>query len=191
MTPPTRLGDVAEVVNGRIPAKTVDTGDGPRFFGLAEISGHPLRVIEPGIDLKQATYLRAGDVVVALLGDLGASAIVDADDAGAVLGRECAAVRITAPGLLLPSWLYAWTKSQHFQDQIAGNASGTTMPRVTSRALADFSLPIPPRSTQEQLEATTHCLDVALRSTKDLIRNVEDLRQAEVDLAIGKELEAR
>ena len=92
MIPLVRLGNVAKVLKGRVPAKTIEDGTGARFFDIAEISGHPPRIVEPGIDLSQAIFLRKGDVVVALLGDLGKSAIVNHSGEGAVLGRVQGAI---------------------------------------------------------------------------------------------------
>jgi type I restriction enzyme S subunit len=189
VTAAARLGDVAEVLKGQVPAKTVDHGDGPRIFGIAEISGHEPRALEPGTSLQHAVYLKAGDVVVALLGEhgLGATALIASRAEGTVLARECAGLRVTAPGLL-PSWLYAWTKSGHFSEQIRTHASGGAMSRVSIQRLADFRLPLPPRPDQERLEAKIGQLDVALRSTTDLISNLNSLRDAEIDLAIAQAL---
>lgn len=188
MTALAPLWEAAELIPGRIPPKTADSGDGLRYFGIPEISGRPPRVLEPGTDLKPATYLRAGDVVVALAGELGRSAIVDDSQAGAVLGRECAALRIKTSGQLLPSWLHAWTKSQHFRSQVDTRSRGSTQPRLSIAALAEFVLPIPGLSAQAQFAATTERLDAVLRSASALIRDVEDLRQADVDLAIANAL---
>lgn len=189
MTSVVRLGDVAEMLKGQVPAKTSDGGDGPRLFGIAEISGHEPRKLEPGTSLDRAVYLLTDDVVVALLGErgLGATAMVDGQADGAVLAKECGALRVSAPNLL-PTWLYAWTKSEHFHEQIRRHASGGTMSRVSIRGLADFRLPLPPRSYQERLEADVKRLDDALRSTTDLIRNMEGLKASEIDLAVAKVL---
>jgi restriction endonuclease S subunit len=189
MTSIVHLDDVAEILKGQVPAKVSDEGDGPRLFGIAEISGHAPRVLEPGTSLERAVYLRTGDVVVALLGErgLGATALIDGRADGAVLARECAAMRVSAPGLL-STWLYAWTKSEHFNEQIRRHASGGSMSRVNVRDLADFRLPLPPRSHQERFGAEIDRLDVALRKTTDLIRNLEGLREAEINLAIAKAL---
>ena len=115
MTSMVHLGDVAEILKGQVPAKVSDDGDGPRLFGIAEISGHAPRVLEPGTSLERAVYLRTGDVVVALLGErgLGATALIDGRADGTVLARECAAMRVSTPSLL-STWLYAWTKSEYF-----------------------------------------------------------------------------
>jgi restriction endonuclease S subunit len=189
MTSMVHLGDVAEILKGHVPAKVSDDGDGPRLFGIAEISGHAPRVLEPGTSLERAVYLRTGDVVVALLGErgLGATALIDGRADGTVLARECAAMRVSTPSLL-STWLYAWTKSEYFNEQIRRRASGGSMSRVNIRDLADFRLPLPPRSHQQRLEAEIDRLDVALRSTTDLIRNLEDLREAEINLAVAKAL---
>jgi hypothetical protein len=173
-----------------VPAKVSDEGDGPLFFGIAEISGHAPRVVDPEVDLENAIHLQVGDVVVVLLGEsaLGAAALIDDRAEGAVLGRECAALRVTANDYLLPSWLYAWTKSRHFDEQVRRHASGGSMSRLSVRALEEFALPLPPRCHQERLEAEMYRLDEALRSTAGLIRNLEELRGAEIDLAVARAL---
>lgn len=185
-----QLGDVAQILRGQVPAKVSDEGDGSRFFGIAEISGHIPRVVESGVDVEHAVHLQAGDVVVALLGErtLGAAALVGDRAEGAVLGRECAALRVTARGRLLPSWLYAWTKSRHFEEQVRRHASGGSMSRISIKYLAEFTLPLPPRPDQERLETEMARLDEALRSTADLIRDLEVLRDAEIDLAVARAL---
>jgi hypothetical protein len=186
MTSLVRLGDVAKVLQGRVPAKTIEHGAGPRFFGIAEISGHPPRVVEPGVDLSQATSLQKEDVVVALLGDLGKSAIVDDSGDGAVLGRECAALRVSNPDRLLPSWVFSWTQSPHFKAQVTEHASGSVMRRVKARALADFLLPLPTLSYQRELEEEVSRYDTVLTATRELIQTLEDLRSAAGSLAMAR-----
>ena len=176
---------MADVLQGRVPAKTIDTGQGTRFFGIAEISGQEPRSLEAGTDLSRAVYLQTGDIVIALLGDLGKSAMIDDRAAGAVLGRECAALRITQNERLLPSWLHAWTESQDFRQQIARHASGTTMPRVSTRTLADLVLPLPSLSCQQELAAKIGQFDAVLKTTEEMVRNLQELRAAEVNLAIA------
>src|SRR5216684_3481061 len=158
-------------------------------LALLKISGRPPRMVLPEIDLSHAAYLERGDVVVALLGDLGKSAVVDDRGAGAVLGRECAALRISASDQLLPAWLEAWTRSEHFKNQVAGHTSGSTMPRLNRRALADFTLPIPSMSYQEELAADVERVDAVLVATREMVRDLEDLRAAEVDLAVARVIE--
>jgi restriction endonuclease S subunit len=186
MTILVRLGDVVNVLPGRVPAKTTEHSNGARFFGIAEISGRLPRTVEPGIDLSRATYLRSGDVVVALLGDLGKSALVDDRSDGAALGRECAALRISDREALLPAWLYAWTQSPHFKAQVAERASGTVMRRINTRALPDFRLPLPELPYQRELEAEVSRYDAALIAAKDMIRTLEDLRAATSSLAMAQ-----
>lgn len=190
MIPYVRLGDLATTLQGRVPARTTDDQDGQRFFGMAEISGHQPRVVEPQIDLSGALYLEPGDVVVALLGEVGKSAMVDRRSVGAVLGRECAVLRVTAEDRVLSAWLYAWTQSPHFKTQIAQHVSGATMPRVSVRALKEFVLPLPPLPQQHELADRIDVLNAILAAMTQMVRDLEDLRGAELQLAVGKVLPA-
>ncbi len=184
-----RLGDLATVFKGRVAAKTVADGDGPRFFGIAEISAHGAtapRYVDPVADLDEAVFLQPGDIVVALLGDIGNAVMVNERAAGAVLGRECAALRVTAAGHVLPSWLYAWTASQEFKSQVMLHTSGTTMPRVSTRAIEDFTLPLPSLDRQRELEQLVDRFDAALTATATALQHMEELRTLEMDLAVAE-----
>src|SRR6185312_9910453 len=188
MIPLVRLGNVAKVLKGRVPAKTIEDDTGARFFGIAEISGHPPRIVEPGIDLSQAIFLRKGDVVVALLGDLGKSAIVNHSGEGAVLGGSTQRCECLTPRVL-PTWLMAWTESPNFKAQVAGHALGSVMRSINVRALADFVLPLPPLAYQEELEGEVNRYDAVLTAAREMIRDLEDVRAAAASLAMARTAE--
>src|SRR4051794_10554600 len=109
MTGTHRLADVARVVRGRAAAHTVPESEGLKLFGIAEITarGHGTpRYLEHGAEVDGPTVAE-GDVVVALLGNIGDAALVDASNAGAVLARDCAALRVPVPNTVRPAWLAA------------------------------------------------------------------------------------
>jgi hypothetical protein len=174
------------VLQGRASAKTIDGGEGSRIYGIAEISGHPPRSIEQGTDRGSPVHVQCGDVVMALAGDPGRSAVIDDRAAGAVLARECAALRVTATDRLLPQWLHAWAESQDFQRQVAQHASGGTAPRINIGILAEFTVPLPSLSSQHELAAKIYHFETVLRATTELLRNLQDLRAAESRLAVAK-----
>jgi hypothetical protein len=187
----TRIGDIADVLRGTTAANTVDEANAPRFFGLAEISER--RISEPRYpdqtaDLSRAVYLKAGDVVIALLGRLGESALIDEQLAGAVLGRECAAIRLRGQGVAVtPGWLYAWTRSHAFRQLVETRSSGTTMPRLSVRSLKELEIPIAPmdlqRSTADRLAELGAAIEAMDRTSTALRR----LRDIEIDLAVMDE----
>lgn len=186
------LRDVVEVFNGTVPAKTVDASSGVRFFGIAEVStGGPSspRYLGDDVDLSKAVYLQPGDVVVVLLGDIGRTTLVDNEYVGAVLGRECAAMRVRAPQKLESAWLYAWTRSQEFRTLAKGSATGDTMPRLRTRVLEEFAMPLPDYTAQQRVADLVKHFDLAVSTTSTTLTKLRALRDVEIDralLAAGK-----
>lgn len=181
------LGDVATITRGTVPAKPTDSEDGVPFFGIAEISaggtGAP-RLVEPD-EGKPPTILRAGDVVVALMSNIGQSALITSRHEGAVLGRECAVIRPAGPEVN-GAWIYVWTQSAQFRDQAVRHASGSTMPRLSYRALSNLTIPVPPLERREELLRDAQQLleefDSALWKVGQLQSYLTELRTLEVEL---------
>jgi restriction endonuclease S subunit len=185
-----RLGDLTRTLRGRVPANTVDDPVGPRFFGIAEISARGRsapRYIERGTEqLDDAAILEEGDVVISLLGNIGDATIIESGAAGAVLGRECAALRVTAQDVLRPAWLSAWTASDEFRSQVARDTSGTTMPRLSPRALENFTVTVPSLVRQLEVDGLVRRFDAAIATTATTLQQLEALRVAELQLAMAK-----
>lgn len=188
MTDLVRIGDVAEIHRGTIAANTTDIIAGPGFFGLAEIanSGVVTRSPEPGADLERAFILRRDDIVVALLGKLGQAAIVTADAAGSILGRECAAVRVKAGEQRVEArWLFAALRSSQLRDRAQVAASGSTMPRLSVKSLADFTITMPTRRAQAEAIERFDLLEKAIVSQAQLLQSLNALFDAEIELAVA------
>lgn len=181
------LGDVATIIRGTVPAKPTDSPEGVPFFGIAEISagaaGAP-RLVETD-DTKHPTILRAGDVVVALMSNIGQSALIAPRHEGAVLGRECAVIRPAGPETT-GAWIYVWTQSAQFRDQAIRHTSGATMPRLSYRALSDLTIPIPPQEQQREAEQMLDEFDSALSKVGQLQSYLTELRTLEVELLLTK-----
>jgi len=185
-----RLGELADLLLGRTPAPQTDDTSGPIFVGLAELSDRerPTRRA-PATDDK-AIVLQPGDVVVARLSNIGASTLVTPDRlAGAVLGRECVALRPTDQGVT-GDWLYLWTLSEHFLEQVRRSTSGGVMPRLDGKALRNFVVPVPDLATQAALHASDVRFDAALAELRQLVSDVAELRQLELNIAVAEIVES-
>lgn len=186
MTHQVVLRDVARVLNGLTPANTSTEREGPLFFGQVEVSaggsGEP-RYVRAGVDLSRGVPLREGDVVVSLLGQVGRSSVVPRVYEGAVLGRECAAIRLQDTAHLLNGWLLAWTRTHGFLRQVERHASGSTMPRLRRGDLESFSLPVADITAQRRVEQLTTAFDDAVRTASQHLASVQKLRDVEIDLA--------
>ncbi len=181
------LGDVATILRGTVPAKPTDSEDGVPFYGIAEISAGGTgaqRLVEPD-DGKPPTILHAGDVVVALMSNIGQSALLTSRHEGAVLGRECAVIRPAGPEAT-GAWIYVWTQSAQFRDQAVRHTSGSTMPRLSYRALSDLTIPIPSLEQQGGAEQMLDEFDSALWKVGQLRSYLTELRTLEVELLLTK-----
>lgn len=177
------LGDVAEVYRGTVPARPTEAEGGIPFFGLAELApDRPIapRLVEPDPADGKPIVLAEGDVVVALMSKIGRSALVTAQHAGAVLGRECALVR---PGPeVAGAWIYVWTQSAQFRDQVGRHTSGTTMPRLSYRALASLEIPMPTTGQQQRAAAVLNDFDDAIGKVTQVQAYLTELRAVEIEL---------
>jgi hypothetical protein len=60
------------------------------------------------------------------------------------------------------------------------------MPRISTRALADFKIPLPSLPYQKEVAEDINHYDSVLVATRDLIRNLEGLRTAAGSLAVAR-----
>jgi hypothetical protein len=188
-----RLGDLVRTLRGQVPANTISEPDGPRFFGIAEISargrGEP-RYVDPDVEVRNPVTLDEGDVVVALLSNTGDATMIGADAAGAILGRECVALRITAPNVVLPAWLCAWMDSEECRFQVSLHTTGTAMSRLPVKALENFTVTVPPMAQQVEVDELLRRFDAAIRETAMTLQHLEHLRATELELAIASHQES-
>lgn len=179
------LGELAEVRRGTTPAKTVGLDDGPGFFGLAEISqgGIVTRQPEPGLPLEDAVEVQPDDIIIALMGKLGDSAV--ALDS-AFLGRECAAIRLRAnEDRISPRWLSLALRSRTSRDRLQRHARGSTMPRLPIRRIMELPIPVPSIPQQRRTLERFDIIDAAVRAQSNLLVALNELYDAEVELAIA------
>jgi restriction endonuclease S subunit len=117
------------------------------------------------------------------MSSIGSSLLITARHEGAVLGRECAALRPRSPEIT-GSWVYVWTQSEDFAQQVARYITGTTMPRLSRRAIPDFTLPLPDLKKQREVEALLAEFDAALAKTGQVVAELTELRRIELQLLI-------
>lgn len=181
------LGSVAAILRGTAPPKPSDSKTGVPLFGTVEVSARDL--VQPEfVDADELgthpVFLKTGDIVVALAGQAGQSRLVTPPYDGAVLGRECAIVRPASPDLT-PMWTYIWTQSALFRDQVLRHTAGTTLPRLSHKALATFKIPVPPLEDQHRAERLLRELDVALARVGDMHSQLKELRELRLDLFVA------
>jgi restriction endonuclease S subunit len=183
------IGEVAEICRGTTPANTTEHYTGIGFFGLAEISngGRVSRSPELAPDMDRAVTLREGDIVMALLGKIGQVAFVGGFAAGSVLGRECARIRVRSNDLgITPQWLYIALRSTDLRDHAESLATGSTMPRLSTMALAEIPFPAPPPGEPDAIGNRLSKIEEAITANERVVSALKALRAAEIDLTLSK-----
>jgi restriction endonuclease S subunit len=187
------LGELVDVVSGAVPAKPTDEPIGEPFVGITEISAGgaaaPRHVAMDDVP-HGAPRLAVGDVAIALMSNIGSSLFVTPRHEGAVLGRECAMLRPRAAEVT-GAWLYVWTQSEDFAQQVERHVTGTTMPRLSRRALSDFALPLPDLDTQIEAQRLLADFDAALAKAGQVVADLTELRRIELQLLISEVEAAR
>lgn len=187
------LSEVADIHLRTNAPELEDSEDGTLLIGLREISVEgtgTARYIGKESSTRALVEVRKGDVVVALRGNVGDSILATRHHEGAVLDQGCALIRPNDEEVTGP-WVYLWTQSQQFRDRVSRASTGATMPFLSSRALADLTIPIP---TAEQLNEAEHLLgwfDEALKRVAELQSDLTELRGLEVDLLVSHETSTR
>ncbi len=188
MTDHLAIGQFANVLRGTVPANISEIPTVDRFFGIAEISSGGVLKRSPAseTDLAHVIRLQENDVVVALLGRVGDVAIVNAEAEGAVLGRECAAIRLReGETRVCAEWLIVVMRSTQFRGAAGVAVGGVTMPRLSVKALTELTIPIPSLQTQHAIAHRVRSIGAALDAHRELVEALGNLRDTEIDLAVA------
>jgi hypothetical protein len=181
------LDSVASVLPGLSIDRKRRSHDGLPVIGLDQLSGREPEAL-PFIrleDLPRGGYdpLEKGDVVLPLIGRLDRVLQVTGGQAGAILDRECAAVRLREDVPVTSDWLYLWARSSDCRLQMEWRLSGV-IPRVRARDIRLLQVPIVGVHEQEAAVARVARLDAAVESAHRASAVLTRLRDIEVDLRV-------
>ena len=170
---------------------TTDNESGVRIVRPADFNsrGHAEPHFVTGqSDLTSMRRLQRGDIVVALAGPIGEAMVVGDDLVGAVLGRWCAALRARSDQTAVTTeWLYGWTQSTDFREQVEKWTMAAATPRLPEPALRSFSVPVPDESNRLQLEAMVTTFDEVIGELERSLQLTRELRALEIDLLVAGE----
>ncbi|QUF01737.1 N-6 DNA methylase [Actinosynnema pretiosum subsp. pretiosum] len=178
------LGRIAEVAAG---PGTMARGDGvpvvlPRNIGGGRVD----RGAHDRAPARGDRYaLRAGDVVCARTGTLGRYGVVGADQDGWLLGPGCLRLR---PGTgVVPGYLAHFLNSPEGAAGLERLLSGGAVPHVTTRAMGELVVRLPPTAAQTTIAAALDAADARLA----LHRRVEDAERELRELTFAAPTHAR
>lgn len=179
------LQSVADITRGvRIDYDHLaDTGT--RFLNAKALADYdaPAQYL-PEPEARWAYGLELGDVVLAVSFRPGAARVVDEELRGALVGSDCVVLRALAEGPVTPGWLGLWVRSSHFQGQVDARSSGSGIPRIAARDVAQLQVPVPSLDHQGGANDGVSELDRVHHELKRLSDAVNELRRLEIDLAV-------
>ena len=204
------LEEVAEIHLGTGGAE-LDTDEGTPMIGDREDSADGAsqpRNAKNRAASRQVVHIQEKDVVVALRGyagkspfgtrqegeqllkifqssdDAGTSILATGDHEGAVLRRGYALIRPIGDEVTA-TWVYLWTQSSQFSDQVSRSTTGVAIPSLSSRALRAFTIPIPTTEQLTEAEQLLGRFDDALEKVAELQSDLTELRALEVELVVA------
>lgn len=196
MTQHLELGQFATILRGTTPAHTVDHDGGPVFIGQTEVVGGlraPRRYVDTlrKVERSVPVLLQLGDVVFAAVDRSHRALVIGQTLQGAYLGRECLAVRFPHNfQKLSPEFLAVWARSDDFQRQAEMLMTGTTMPRLTHRALASMVVPVLTSERQSRVAEVAGKIDAATTALQVSLDSLTVLEGLELELAFLEDADA-
>ena len=143
----------------------------------------------------ESRYVRSrllpGDVVIAIRGSIGSTAVVPSELRGANLTQDAA--RLAPSPRITSRWLWYLTMSPWFSGFLGPRITGSTVRGVNIWDLARVLLPDVPRAEQERIAAylddRLRPVDGAMRATTDSLDRLREYRQALITAAVTGQLD--
>lgn len=189
MTQRIAFSKFTRILRGTTTSQIDETGLGPIFVGQNEIAGGggtPTRHVELSDgDGAGPVFLVPGDIVLGSLDQKRRALLIGDSRRGAVLGRDCLAIRIEEGNWkpMSPEFITVWTKTEDFQRQVGALATGTVMPRLTHRTLGLVEIPVLEPARQSQIVTLARQFEDATSSVAATLQELEQLEAIEIELA--------
>ena len=159
----------------------LDTPGGVPYVNVEDMTAGPLSLAalprtSSAISARHGrTLLQPGDVLVALRGPIGLTAVISEDLAGANLSRGVARLHPT-PGVD-GTYLALCLSSPQFRAQIRAAATGSTFKELKIGALRQLRVPVPDLDRQREIAESVGRVRQVQAATADQIASTVHLRQ--------------
>jgi type I restriction enzyme S subunit len=154
---------------------------------------HPARLCRTTAEIESRyarSRVKAGDIVIAIRGGVGDTALVPADVAGANLTQDAA--RIAPRRGVNSRWLHYSLRSLPVQMELSARTTGATIRGLNIEELDEVRIPKPPppekqRAIADYLDAETARIDALIAKKQQLIQLLEERLETEMtELACGR-----
>lgn len=125
-------------------------------------------------DSKALTKPRKGDILLSIIGSMGAAHLVNNDDDFGL----SSSVSILRPNTnIIPAFLLYWTKGQYFQESIKGIKSGVAQSFLSLAMIRSLPCIIPPLPTQQKIANILSAYDDLIENNIKRIKLLEEQAQ--------------
>ena len=125
-------------------------------------------------DSKALTKPRKGDILLSIIGSMGAAHLVNNDDDFGL----SSSVSILRPSTnIIPAFLLYWIKGQYFQESIKGIKSGVAQSFLSLAMIRSLPCIIPPLPTQQKIASILSAYDDLIENNTKRIELLEEQAQ--------------
>lgn len=138
-----------------------------------------LKRITPQLDMTyRRSRVRAGDVLVSVVGTIGRVFVVGASESGFNIARAIARIRTDK---CEPDYLALYLRSPQVQRELTGESFETARKTLNLEALGKIEIPVPPRATQARWCRRLNDAQIALAALNERCHAVQRLSRSIVE----------
>ncbi|MEV6739301.1 restriction endonuclease subunit S [Streptomyces sp. NPDC051104] len=138
----------------------------------------------------QKYQLAEGDVLVTRTGTVGRCALVTAEQHQWLYHANLVRLRLKQPAPFLPEYLAAYLSASAAQKWIESRSVAMVIPSISTRALGELPVSVPPAEEQKAIGDTLAALDEKVRVHTEIARTTGEYRSLLADLLMTGALSA-
>ena len=196
----TRIGDLGQQGRPAVKAgpfgsslkKSFYVSEGYRVYGQEQVLAGDLSIgnyyiNEERFRLLKSCEVKAGDILVSLVGTFGEAIVVPPDSEPGIINPRLLRLSLD-PQLLLPEFFCFWLRSSRTQKLLAGAAQGGTMGVLNAGIVKKLALGIPSLPEQSAIVAALTAFDRRLDSDSAMKDALVSLKAALMSILLAGEL---
>ena len=150
-----KLSEVIEIQNGFAFSSREYTEEGHFLIRIGNVQDGELNLNKPkyvGLDSKSSKFeLSEGDLLTSLTGNIGRVARVEKSHLPAALNQRVARMKVSDANLINSDFLYFFLRSDGFRNILTASGHGTAQKNVSTKAIGEIEIPIPPLEEQQRI----------------------------------------
>lgn len=107
--------------------------------------------VNPDKNIEEQFLLKNNDIVIARSGSVGKSAIYNSDKYEKMIFASYLIRLKVNTEIVLPYFLFSFTKTQMYWDQVEANSIAVTQPNLNAEKIKEFQIPLPPINIQKKI----------------------------------------